>query len=75
MRTEQNPFSAELAAMAYALRHLPGLRYRSVALLTSNKAAVLTIRNPRQQSGQEYVGCIYNSIDTLKANGNSVTVI
>lgn len=75
MRTEQNPFSAELPAMAYALRHLPDLRYRSVALLTSNKAAVLTIRNPRQQSGQEYVGCIYDSIDTLKVNGNSVTVI
>ncbi|RKK91058.1 hypothetical protein BFJ68_g16279, partial [Fusarium oxysporum] len=27
MRTEQNPFSEELAAMAYALRHLPDLEY------------------------------------------------
>ncbi|GKU07113.1 unnamed protein product, partial [Fusarium langsethiae] len=75
MRTEQNPFSGELAAMAYALRHLPDLEYRSVALLASNRAAVLTIRNPRQQSGQEYVGCMYDSIDALRAKGNVVAVI
>ncbi|OAQ61371.1 reverse transcriptase [Purpureocillium lilacinum] len=75
MRTEQNPFSGELAAMACALRRLPELRYRSVALLTSNKAAALTLRNPRQQSGQEYVGCIYDSIETLRRNGNMVAVL
>lgn len=38
----------KLAAMAYALKGLPELRYRSVALLTSNKAAGLTLRYPRQ---------------------------
>ncbi|GKU11645.1 unnamed protein product [Fusarium langsethiae] len=75
MRTEQNPFSGELAAMAYALRHLPDLEYRSVALLASNKAAVLTIRNPRQQSGQEYVGCIYDSVNSLKVKRNVVAVV
>uniref|UniRef100_A0A8H7K5N7 RNase H type-1 domain-containing protein n=1 Tax=Bionectria ochroleuca TaxID=29856 RepID=A0A8H7K5N7_BIOOC len=75
MRTEQNPFSGELAAMAYALRHLPDLEYRSVALLASNKAAVLTIRNPRQQSGQEYVGCIYDSINSLQVKRNVVAVV
>ncbi|KAJ6436906.1 reverse transcriptase [Purpureocillium lavendulum] len=75
MRTEQNPFSGELAAMACALRRLPELRYRSIALLTSNKAAVLTLRNPRQQSGQEYVGCIYDSIEALKRKGNMVAVL
>jgi ribonuclease HI len=75
MRTEQNPFSGELAAMAYALRHLPDLDYRSVALLASNKAAVLTVRNPRQQSGQEYVGCIYDSINALRAKGSMVAVM
>ncbi|KAJ6436634.1 reverse transcriptase [Purpureocillium lavendulum] len=75
MRTEQNPFSGELAAMACALRRLPELRYRSVALLTSNKAAALTLRNPRQQSGQEYVGCIYDSVDALRRNGNMVVVL
>ncbi|KAL9561366.1 hypothetical protein ACKAV7_014721 [Fusarium commune] len=75
MRTEQNPFSGQLAAMAYALRHLPHLEYRSVALLASNKAAVLTVRNPRQQSGQEYVGCIYDSINVLRVKGNVVAVV
>ncbi|EGU72476.1 hypothetical protein FOXB_17015, partial [Fusarium oxysporum f. sp. conglutinans Fo5176] len=75
MRTEQNPFSGQLAAMAYALRHLPDLEYRSVALLASNKAAVLTVRNPRQQSGQEYVGCIYDSINALRNKGNVVAII
>lgn len=49
MRTEQNPYSGELAAMAYALgRTLPKFRYRSVAPITSNKAAALTLKQPRQ---------------------------
>lgn len=43
-RIEQNLYSGELAAIAYALRHLPDFSYRSVALLTSNKAAMLTLR-------------------------------
>jgi len=75
IRTEQNPCAGELAAMAYVLRHLPDLKYRSVALLTSNKAVVLTIRNPRQQSGQEYIGCTYDPIDALKMRGNMVAII
>ena len=75
MRTDQNPFSGELAAMACALRRLPELRYRSIAVLTSNKAAALALRNPRQQSGQEYAGCIYDSIEALNSNGNMVAVL
>lgn len=50
-RAEQNPFSAELAAMAHVLSTVPGLKDYRITLLTSNKAAVLTLRNPRQQSG------------------------
>jgi hypothetical protein len=45
-RTEQNPYVGELAAMAYALKQLPQCRYRSITLLTRNKAAVLMLRNP-----------------------------
>lgn len=71
MRTEQNPYSGGLAAMAYAQRRtLPKSRYRSIALITSNKAAVLTLKQPRQQSGQEYIRCIYDSIEELRENGN-----
>ncbi|KAJ3453787.1 hypothetical protein MRS44_018419 [Fusarium solani] len=76
MRTEQNPYSGELAAMAYALRRTPPrVKYRSFALLTSNKAAALTLKQPRQQSGQEYIRCIYDSIEDLREDGNVVRVL
>ncbi|OKO93668.1 hypothetical protein PENSUB_11947 [Penicillium subrubescens] len=54
-RAEQNPFSVELAAMAYALDMVVGQKDYRITLLTSNKAAALTLRNPRQQSGQGFV--------------------
>jgi ribonuclease HI len=65
----------ELAAMAYALKQLPQRRYRSITLLTRNKAAVLTLRNPQQQSGQEHVCSIYKSIRKLKRENNVITVV
>ncbi|KAK4059459.1 hypothetical protein Purlil1_14347 [Purpureocillium lilacinum] len=74
LRTEQNPFSGELAAIAQALRCLPEISNRSVEVLTSNKAAVLTLRNPRQQSGQQYVDSIHETIGVLRNQGNVVTV-
>lgn len=40
-RSEQNPYSGELAAMAHALRTLPVLKQYRITLLTSNKAAAL----------------------------------
>jgi hypothetical protein len=45
-RSEQHPFSAELAAMAHTLNMLVGPKDYRITLLTSNKAAALTIRNP-----------------------------
>jgi ribonuclease HI len=74
LRTEQNPYVGKLAAMAQALNQLPQRRYRSVTLLTRNKAAVLTIRNPRQQSGQEHICNIYKSIRKLKRENNKIMV-
>ena len=74
-RSQQNPYSGELAAMAQALKKLPQLRFRKIALLTSSKAAVLSLRQPRQQSGQEYICHIYNSIRRLQRKGNTVTVV
>ena len=74
-RTEQNPYAGELAAMAHALNQLPHLRYRDVTLITRNKAAVLTLRNPRQQSGQEHVCSVYRSIRKLRREGNTMTVV
>jgi len=75
MRSEQNLYSGELAAIARALSLLPKLRFRSIVLLTSNRAAVLTLRQPRQQSGQEHVRHIYESIRTLRKNGNVMTIM
>ena len=52
LRIDQNPYSGGLTAMATPLSRLPILRYRNIVLLTRSKSAALTIRQPRQQSGQ-----------------------
>jgi hypothetical protein len=44
-RSEQNLFSAELAAIAHMLNRLVGLKGFRLRVLTSNKAAALTIQN------------------------------
>ena len=74
-RTEQNLYVAELAAMAHAFGHLPRRKYHSITLLTRNKAAVLTLRNPRNQSGQEHICNIYKSIAKLKVKCDKITVV
>ncbi|KAJ9480575.1 hypothetical protein VN97_g12978 [Penicillium thymicola] len=74
VRSEQNPYSTELAAMACALNMLPGLKGYRITLLTRNKAAALALRNPRQQSGQGYVGQIYKLIRRLGRNGNRINI-
>jgi ribonuclease HI len=73
-RAEQNPFSAELAAMAHALNMVVGLKDYRITLLTSNKAAALTLRNPRQQSGQEFVCQQYKLMRKLRRNGNQINI-
>ena len=44
-------------------------------MLTSNKAALLTFRDPRQQSGQAFVRCAYDSIEALKESGNFIAIL
>ncbi|CEJ62638.1 Putative Reverse transcriptase [Penicillium brasilianum] len=73
-RTEQNPFSAELAAMAHTLKTLVGLKGFRITLITSNKAAALTLTNPRQQSGQEFVCQIYKLVRQLQRHGNHISI-
>jgi ribonuclease HI len=73
-RAEQNPYSGELAAMAYALGTLQGLKRCRVTLLTSNKAAGLTLRNPRQQSGQEHICQIYKLTQRLRRHENRMDI-
>ncbi len=73
-RSEQNPYSGELAAAERALSTLPMLRFSSIVLSTSNKASVLALRRPRQQSGQQHIRSIYESIRALRRSGNIVTI-
>ena len=74
-RDKQNPYSGELAAMADALNTLPKLRFRRIVLITRNKAAVYTLRKPRQQSGQEHINRFYGFIRALKRDGNTITTL
>ncbi|KAJ6114125.1 hypothetical protein N7512_007570 [Penicillium capsulatum] len=74
-RAQQNPYSGELAAMAHTLNMLVGLKNYRIMLLTSNKAAALTIRNPRQQSGQEFVRQTYKLMRRLRRNGNHISIL
>ncbi|KAI3001542.1 hypothetical protein CBS147482_6867 [Aspergillus niger] len=74
-RSEQNPFSAELAAIAHTLNGLVGLKGFRLRLLTSNKAAALTIQNPRQQSGQEFVCQTYKLMNRLRRKGNHIRIL
>ena len=74
-RAEQNPFSAELAGMAHMLGMVVGLKDYRITLLTSNKAAVLTLRNPRQQSGQKFICRMYKLMRRLQRNGNRIKFV
>jgi ribonuclease HI len=74
-RTEQNPFSGELAAVGQALISLREIRYRKIIFATRNKAAVLALKHPRQQSGQQYISQAYDAISTLRKAGNTISVV
>ena len=59
-RTEQNPYTAELEAMATALEHIPPeTNQRWISILSSNRSALAAISQPCQQSGQETIQRIY----------------
>ncbi|KGQ02472.1 hypothetical protein BBAD15_g12316 [Beauveria bassiana D1-5] len=73
-RTEQNPFSGELAAMTYALRHLPHSEHQNIAVFTRNKGAVVALSRPYQQLGQEFIKCIYDSVDQLTSKENTIAI-
>ena len=73
-RTEHNPFSAELVAMAHTLKTFAAVKDFRITLITSNKAAALTLTNPRQQSGQEFVCQIYKLMRRLQKHGNQISV-
>jgi hypothetical protein len=75
-RNEQNPYTAELAAIAEALYALPPwTKQRIIVVVTNNKAAALTLRRPRQQSGQVNVMQVYKALKRLRKHGNILKVV
>jgi hypothetical protein len=62
-RMEQNSYTAELAAIAAALKCVPSwTRNRQVTILSSNQSALAAIRRPLQQPGQSMIQEIYDLV-------------
>jgi hypothetical protein len=75
-RTEHNPYTAELAAIAMAIEQLPlHLVGRQITIVTSNQGALLATSQPKHQSGQASIEKIYESIGRLRKGGNSVSMM
>ena len=75
-RTEQNPYTAELAAIAMAMKRLPlHLVGRQITVVTSNQGALLATNQPRHQSGQTIIEEIYESARILRKGDNSISMI
>lgn len=71
--SDQNPFTAELVAIASALQGLPETtRDKRVTIFTSNQAALLAINRPQQQSGQSSIRQIYAALQGLRDRNNGV---
>ncbi len=71
-----NPYTAELAAIAMALKNIPpGTLYRHVSVITRSLSALTAIQQPRQQSGQSIIRQIYESVELLKQGENFVDFI
>lgn len=75
-RTEQNPYAAELAAMAMVVKLLPlDIIGRQITMFTSNQAALLATSQPPQQPGQASIREIYNAARALRQRGNRVRIV
>ena len=74
-RAEQNPYTAELTAIAMALSYLPRLlRRRPITIFTSNQAAALALSQPQHQSGQTSMVQIYDTVRTLRERDNRIRI-
>jgi len=51
------------------------MQYYDIEVMTSNKATALSLRRPWAQSGQEYIRCIYDSVEELRRDSNTTTVV
>jgi ribonuclease HI len=70
---EQNPYTAELAAIATALENLlASVCHRHITIVTRNQSALTAMRQPRQQSGQGTIRQIYELTRLHQQRGNLV---
>ena len=75
-RTEQNPYTAELEAIAAALTCIPTwIRHRRVVILSSNRSALAAIRKPQQQSGQNTIQKIYDRARLFQGGRNRISMV
>ena len=73
-RHEQNPYTAELAAIARGVQSLPAFTVgRQITILSRNQGALLALSSPKQQSGQTNMREIHNTVRELRERGNTVT--
>jgi hypothetical protein len=75
-RMEQNPYTAELAAVVAVLKGVPSwIRNRQVTILSSNRSALAAIGQPRQQSGQSMIQEIYVQVRFFQAGADRVSIV
>ncbi|KAJ0132998.1 C2H2 type master regulator of conidiophore development brlA [Fusarium oxysporum f. sp. albedinis] len=73
---DQNPCTAELEAIAMALRCMPdGLQCRKLTVISSSQSSLKAIARPRQQSGQGTIRQIYEHIERLGKGNNRVKMV
>ncbi len=75
LKTEHNPYSGELVAIASALETLAGLRVSPRCGIDKKQSGSVDTQSPYQQSGQGYVCRIYDAIRVLGRNGNLITIL
>jgi hypothetical protein len=75
-RTEQNPYTAELRAIATALQSIPTtLVPTHITVFTSSQSAMKAVHNPRSQSGQGDIRQIYMATRKLRRGGSQVSMV
>ncbi|KAJ6436382.1 reverse transcriptase [Purpureocillium lavendulum] len=74
--SEQNPYTAELEAVATALRSIPPSPVaQDVTIAVGNRSVVAAIRRPQQQSGQCTISGIYDQMKRLQKRGRTVRLM
>jgi len=73
-KNESNGYISELIAILTALRGLKAakIQNQNISIISSNRGALLSIKNPKIQSGQQQIQDIYNITQMLNISGNTI---